>query len=161
MATIFDILNTINNKNDIYGSGCKRKGIDKIDIIPPIDVSMTESMFVVEIELAGISKGDIEIDIKDSILTIKGEKKNNSFDKKRPLTKDEDLKLSQERKSNTDQIFMISERSFGKFKRQINLAKVLYQLDLSSIKTNFENGVLTITFNKKLDYSDSLKISIN
>ncbi|KAN0025537.1 hypothetical protein ACTFIU_001814 [Dictyostelium citrinum] len=179
MATIFDILNTLNNNNNSYNYSCKRQGlVNTIDIIPSIDVTMTKDMILVETELAGISKDDIEIDIKNSILTIKGEKKKNSFQQKLQLQQskidqefeeddDDELKAKNsqplskklENKSNKDKVF-ISDRSFGKFKRQLDLSKVLYQLDLSSIKTKFENGLLTISINKKVDYSDSLKILI-
>ncbi|EAL69063.1 HSP20-like chaperone domain-containing protein [Dictyostelium discoideum AX4] len=74
MATIFDILNTHNNNNNF--ENCKRQcSTNKsnktiIDILPSMDVTMTNDKLIIETELAGISKDHIEIDIKDSILTI-------------------------------------------------------------------------------------------
>ncbi|KAM9966073.1 hypothetical protein ACTFIR_006262 [Dictyostelium discoideum] len=205
MATIFDILNTLNNNNSNnknYFENCKRQcSINKsnktiIDIIPPMDVIMTNDKLIIETELAGISKDDIEIDIKDSILTIQGEKKKNlnkqqqqlviekssssSLDTKedepsieefeddvKPKPKSENTTATtienKEDESKTKSTFkkFISERSFGNFKRYLDLTRVLYQLDLNSINTQFENGLLTITINKKLHYSNEIKININ
>ncbi|KAM9965930.1 hypothetical protein ACTFIR_006113 [Dictyostelium discoideum] len=222
MATIFDILNTLNNNNNNNFENCKRQcSINKsnktiIDILPPMDVTMTNDKLIIETELAGISKDHIEIDIKDSILTIQGEKKKNlnkqqqqqqqqqqqsvieksttspsssTLDSKEDepsieefeddikpksttstttvsttatttTTATKESKEDENKTKSTDKKF-ISERSFGNFKRYLDLTKVLYQLDLNSINTQFENGLLTITINKKLHYSNTIKININ
>ncbi|KAN0036484.1 hypothetical protein ACTFIV_001781 [Dictyostelium citrinum] len=198
MATIFDILNTLNNTNI---ENCKRqcsinKTKNSIDILPPMDVTMTNEQLIIETELAGISKDDIEINIKDSILTIQGEKKKSNnkqlaieksasssslsdnkedepsieefeddikpkSDNKTVTTATKENKEDENKtKSNNIKKF-ISERSFGNFKRYLDLTKILYQLDLNSINTKFENGLLTITINKKSDYSNTIKININ
>ncbi|KAN0027041.1 hypothetical protein ACTFIU_009721 [Dictyostelium citrinum] len=210
MATIFDILNTINNNNI---ENCKRQcSINKtnknsIDILPPMDVTMTNEQLIIETELAGISKDDIEINIKDSILTIQGEKKKSNNkqlvieksasssslsdnkedepsieefeDDVKPKSKSDNKtvvatttttttstatkenKEDENKTKSTNNKKFISERSFGNVKRYLDLTKVLYQLDLNSIKTQFENGLLTITINKKSDYSNTIKININ
>ncbi|EAL68976.1 heat shock protein Hsp20 domain-containing protein [Dictyostelium discoideum AX4] len=210
MATIFDILNTLNNNNNNNNfENCKRQcPINKsnktiIDKLPPMDVTMTNDKLIIETELAGISKDHIEIDIKDSILTIQGEKKKNlnkqqqqlviekstsssTLDSKedepsieefeddiKPKSKSDNTTVSttttattkenkedENKTKSTDKKF-ISERSFGNFKRYLDLTKILYQLDLNSINTQFENGLLTITINKKLHYSNTIKININ
>ncbi|KAN0004021.1 hypothetical protein ACTFIZ_010192 [Dictyostelium cf. discoideum] len=203
MTTLFDILNTLNNNknnsNNNY-TGCKKQySINKrVDIIPSMDVTLTNDKLIIETELTGVSKNDIDINIKDSILIIQGEKKKtiikqqqqqqqqqqqhqqhqqlqqqleNSNNKqndepsieefeedvksKSELNKDEDKTTS-----NINKKF-ISERSFGNFKRYLNLSELLYQLDLNSIDTQFENGLLTITIKKKSDFSNTIKININ
>ncbi|KAN0027071.1 hypothetical protein ACTFIU_009753 [Dictyostelium citrinum] len=207
MATIFDILNTLNNNIDNF-ENCKRQNPinktnkNRINILPPMDVTMTNEQLIIETELAGISKDDIEINIKDSILTIQGEKKKSN-NKQLVIEKsasssslsdhkedepsieefEDDIKPKSDNKivaattttstatkenkedenktKSTDIKNFISERSFGNFKRYLDLTKVLYQLDLNSIKTQFENGLLTITINKKSDYSNTIKININ
>ncbi|KAK5578161.1 hypothetical protein RB653_003114 [Dictyostelium firmibasis] len=201
MATLFDILNTLNNNNNINNlEGCKRQfSINKnnINIIPSMDVTMTNDKLIIETELAGISKNDIDINIKDSILIIQGEKKKNTFKQQQQQQQqlsleklsslnnkedepsieefEEDVKpkpsstttattsenKQDENKTKTTDKKFISERSFGNFKRYLDLTKVLYQLDLNSIDTQFENGLLTITINKKSDYSNTIKININ
>ncbi|EAL69820.1 heat shock protein Hsp20 domain-containing protein [Dictyostelium discoideum AX4] len=182
MATIFDILNSINNKNNNHSNyySCKRlksnnnnnnnnfrnNSIKRIDIIPSMDVTITDNNIIIETELAGISKDNIEIDIKDSILTIQGEKKiNNNYKQQQQQHSDKtktnnELPLIEENKKEFRKY--LSERSFGNFKRCLDLTSILYQLDLSTIKSNFENGLLIITINKKSDLSNSsFKININ
>ncbi|KAM9981053.1 hypothetical protein ACTFIY_003341 [Dictyostelium cf. discoideum] len=181
MATIFDILNSINNNNNHSNYySCKRQksnnnnnfrdnSIKRIDIIPSMDVTITDDNIIIETELAGISKDNIEIDIKDSILTIQGEKKiNNNYKQKQQQQHSDKAKtninfdepLIEENKKEFNKY--LSERSFGNFKRCLDLTSILYQLDFSTIKTNFENGLLIITINKKSDLSNSsFKININ
>ncbi|KAM9981378.1 hypothetical protein ACTFIY_003693 [Dictyostelium cf. discoideum] len=198
MATIYDILKTLNNNNSNINNNniqsCKRQytANKRIDIIPSMDVAMTNDKLIIETELPGVSKNDIDINIKDSILIIQGEKKNNTTklqqqqsekSSQSPNNKDDepsieeyedDIKLNSklnkttenkdEHKttSSTTNKKFISERSFGNFKRYLNLSEILYQLDLNSINTQFENGLLTITINKKSDdFSNKIKININ
>ncbi|KAM9964635.1 hypothetical protein ACTFIW_004408 [Dictyostelium discoideum] len=160
MATLYDILNTLNNNNNNNNNytGCKRQysTINKrVDIIPSMDVTLTNDKLIIETELTGVSKNDIDINIKDSILIIQGEKKKKEFE--------EDVKSKSELNKTTSNINkkFISERSFGNFKRYLNLSEILYQLDLNSIDTQFENGLLTITIKKKFDSSNTIKININ
>ncbi|KAK5577347.1 hypothetical protein RB653_002288 [Dictyostelium firmibasis] len=193
MATIFDILNSINNNNKYnnhyYSPTCKKpnstnyRESKSIDIIPTIDVTMTDENIIIETELAGVSKDNIDINIKESILTIQGEKKKNTHNhqqqpklsEKSNCIKDEPS-IEEYEDDDNNQITettkekssfskgenkrYLSERSFGYFKKCLDLTTVLYQLDLSTIKTKFENGLLTITINKKLDHSNPLKINI-
>ncbi|KAN0044556.1 hypothetical protein ACTA71_006074 [Dictyostelium dimigraforme] len=200
MATLFDILNTINNHSNYYSTKCKRQKSNnncygngkRVDIIPLMDVTVTDDSLMVETELAGISKDRIEVDIKDSILTIQGEKinknsykkqisqqtKTNNLDepsieefeeeedrnnfKKSPKTTTTTANnntLNEENK--TEYKKYLSERSYGNFKRCLDLTNILYQLDLSTIESNFENGLLTITIKKKSNISNSFKININ
>ncbi|KAM9964906.1 hypothetical protein ACTFIW_004698 [Dictyostelium discoideum] len=203
MATIFDILKTLNNNNNINNNNnninnntqsCKRQYTvnKRIDIIPSMDVTMTNDKLIIETELAGVSKNDIDINIKDSILIIQGEKKNNIIklqhqqqqqsekssqstnnkDNDEPSIEEyeDDSKLNSNLNKTTENKDeykttnkkFISERSFGNFKRYLNLSEILYQLDLNSINTQFENGLLTITINKKSDdFSSKIKININ
>ncbi|EAL69458.1 heat shock protein Hsp20 domain-containing protein [Dictyostelium discoideum AX4] len=191
MATIFDILKTLNNNNNNINNNkiesCKRQYTvnKRIDIIPSMDVTMTNDKLIIETELPGVSKNDIDINIKDSILIIQGEKKNNIIklqqqqqqqsekssqstnnkDDDEPSIEEyeDDTKLKSNLNKNTENKDenkttssitnkkFISERSFGNFKRYLNLSEILYQLDLNSINTQFENGLLTITINKKSD----------
>ncbi|KAN0036789.1 hypothetical protein ACTFIV_002100 [Dictyostelium citrinum] len=203
MTTLFDILNTLNNNNNSF-EGCKRHYTvnKRIDIIPSMDVTMTDDKLIIETELAGVSKNDIDINIKDSTLIIQGEKKKNKQLQQQPqLEKSSSSSLSKNNKDNDEPSIeefedddvkskselnktnnststteikdenkkttsnnnkkFISERSFGNFKRYLNLSEILYQLDLNSIDTQFENGLLTITIKKKLDYSNTIKININ
>ena len=69
---------------------------------PAVDISETENEFTLSAELPGMTKGDIELTIKDNVLTLKGEKK-----------------LQNEKK---DGDVYLSERCYGSFQRSFNLS---------------------------------------
>ncbi|KAN0016166.1 hypothetical protein ACTFIU_006125 [Dictyostelium citrinum] len=160
MATLYDIFNEINNKNQENVSNNK-----KIEIIPDMDVTVTDDMFLLNVELAGVNKKDIQIEIKDSILCIQGEKyrsinnKNNSPQIDSNNKVKEKLDKSPKTTINETKKF-ISERSFGHFEKYLDLTPVFYQLDLNTVDAQFEDGLLTITV-KKTDLSNNIKIEIN
>ena len=52
------------------------------DWAPVVDILETENDFVLKVELPGVEKDDVDVSIDNRILTIKGEKKNDSADKK-------------------------------------------------------------------------------
>ncbi|KAM9946350.1 hypothetical protein ACTFIT_004657 [Dictyostelium discoideum] len=194
MATIFDILNTHNNNNNF--ENCKRQcSTNKsnktiIDILPSMDVTMTNDKLIIETELAGEKKKNLnkqqqqqqqqkqlviekstssttsldrkedEASIEEFEDDIKPKSKSDNTTVSTATTTTKENKEDENKTKSTDKKF-ISERSFGNFKRYLDLTKILYQLDLNSINTQFENGLLTITINKKLHYSNTIKININ
>ncbi|KAM9981736.1 hypothetical protein ACTFIY_004033 [Dictyostelium cf. discoideum] len=188
--TILDILNTLNNNNNKnYFENSKRQCPTNktiIDILPPMDVIMTNEKLIIETELAGEKKKNLNKQQQQPMVI---EKSSSSLDtqedepsieefeddvKPKPKTDNTTVttttattttttKENKEDENKTKSTYkkFISERSFGNFKRYLDLTKVLYQLDLNSINTLFENGLLTITINKKLHYSNEIKININ
>lgn len=88
---------------------------------PAVDISETENEFTLSAELPGMTKGDIELTIKDNVLTLKGEKK-----------------LQNEKK---DGDVYLSERCYGSFQRSFNLSN---RVDANKVKAEFTNGILNI-----------------
>jgi HSP20 family protein len=76
-------------------------------------------------ELPGLDAKDVEITLRDNVLTIQGEKKFED----------------EEKKDNYHRI----ERSYGSFYRTISLPGNVNEDD---VKAKFEKGVLTITMSK-------------
>ena len=93
---------------------------------PEVDIHETEDSFVVKADLPGISKEDIQIDLKDSTLTLKGEKKFEN-------------KVSKEN-------YIRVERSYGTFVRSFTLPQ---NVDAEKIKAVYKDGVLELTLPKK------------
>ncbi|KAM9967978.1 hypothetical protein ACTFIW_002406 [Dictyostelium discoideum] len=177
MATLYDIFNEINNNN-------KSQSFvnDRMEIIADMDVTVTDDMFVLNVELAGVNKNDIKIEIKDSLLCIQGEKyksmnNNNNYNNNKnnlqinnddkPMIEEDSSSSSSSSSNNnnnksskTNDKKFISERSFGHFEKYLDLAPVFYQLDLSTINAQFEDGLLTITV-RKTNLSNNIKIQIN
>lgn len=109
----------------------------KVGFNPKMNIQENDASFVISVELPGMSKEDIEIEVNVPYLTIKGEKK---------------VEVNAE-KNQTH----VMERSYGKFQRTINLPD---SADFSSIEAESKDGVLTITVNKKEDKQNK-KFKIN
>lgn len=91
---------------------------------PHMDITETETAYVVNAELPGLTLADVDLTLKDGHLTITGEKK---------------------RDEETDGI-RYNERSYGKFERVLNLRDNVRQDD---IEARFTNGILTVTLPKR------------
>lgn len=106
--------------------------------VPSVDVYDREKELVVEAELPGINKEDVDISIEDHTLTIRGE------------TKQEEEKK--------EEGFYRHERQYGRFVRSIPLP-VAVKSDQAHAK--FENGVLEIVLPKAEEEAKGKKIAIH
>jgi HSP20 family protein len=86
----------------------------------PVDFHMDENEFVLKAEIAGIKPEDIKIEIKDDILTVKGEVKSEN---------------------NGDGNYLLKEIYQGEFYRSLRLPE---PVEVAKVEAKFENGVLTI-----------------
>lgn len=93
--------------------------------VPALELVEDEKAYKLTAELPGLKEDDVEISVGDGVLTISGEKKEES-----------------ERK---DKGFMLSERRYGSFQRQLALPT---DVDPNGIKARFDKGVLTLTLAK-------------
>lgn len=93
--------------------------------IPPVDIYETADAVVLKAELPGISKDDINVEVKDNTLTLRGEKK---FEKE---VKEEN--------------YYRVERSYGTFQRSFSLPSTVQQ---DKVKAKFKDGILEITLPK-------------
>jgi len=120
VATLQDRINRIFNES--FG---RTRDFDEevslYDWSPPVDIYETGDGIVLKIELPGVNKDDVSVEVKDNVLTLKGERLLD------PKIKDEN--------------YYRKERSFGKFNRSFSLQETI-KPDL--IKASFKDGVLTI-----------------
>lgn len=89
--------------------------------VPAVDVYEKDDEVVVKAEIPGLSKDQIEVNLTDSTLTVKGEKK-----------KEEEVK---------EHDYYRSERSFGSFSRTIMLPA---EVRADGAKATFNDGVLEV-----------------
>ena len=92
---------------------------------PVVDVYDNDHNIVLKAELPGIDKKDIEVDVKDRVLTLKGERSSDN--------------------EVTEDNYYRRERCFGKFERAFNLP---VDVELDKIKANYKDGVLEIEIPK-------------
>lgn len=88
---------------------------------PSMDVSETDTHFVATVELAGAKKEDVNVEIEDGVLTIRGQKRS-------------------ERQETTEER-RYSERCFGTFTRAFTLPS---NADPDDIAATFTDGVLKV-----------------
>lgn len=97
-------------------------------LIPAVDVIENDKNFKVEVELAGMRQEDVEVEINDSYLTIKGEKKSSTEDK--------------------GDNYIRRERNYGSYQRVIALPETA---DSSKATATFKKGVLSVEVPKKAE----------
>ncbi|KAJ3378271.1 Heat shock protein HSP 90-beta [Lobulomyces angularis] len=126
----------LNSSSSNVTSGTK-KNVRKLQ--PKLDVLETEREYVVQVDLPGMQKNEIELSMSDNnILIIKGERKSHL-----------------ERKE-TDQDHL-GERSFGVFERRLQLPK---NVNFEDVEATLELGVLTLKYVKKPKVDATKKILI-
>jgi HSP20 family protein len=94
--------------------------------LPRIDVHEADHAVEVEAELPGVDEKDIDVQVTDNLLTIRGEKK---FERK-------DAKEGQ---------YRVMERSYGSFTRSMTLP---FSVNPDAVEATFKNGVLKLTLPK-------------
>jgi len=103
-------------------------------VMPSIDVDETEQAYMVTAELPGIDQKDVELDLRDNALILRGEKRS-------------------ERKEE-DGGRRYSERSYGRFERTIPFAT---EVDADKVEAKFENGLLKVTLPKNAQARDKTR----
>jgi HSP20 family protein len=105
------------------------EGAGSTDYVPQLDLKETATTFEVFAELPGVKKEEIELNLQDNTLTLKGEKR---FEKK-------------EEKEGWHRI----ERSYGAFHRTIEFPS---EIDEEKVRADFKDGILTVTVEKASDH---------
>jgi len=95
------------------------------NVTPAIDIVEKEKAFEITAELPGLDAKNIDLQLSDNVLTIKGEKQEEKEEK----TKDR----------------YVSERRYGSFRRSL---EVPGSVDVDKIEANFKNGLLTVSMPK-------------
>jgi HSP20 family protein len=101
---------------------------------PAVDVTEDDKAYEVTAELPGMDEKNIEVNVADGSLTIKGEKKEEMEEKKKD--------------------YYLRERHFGSFQRSFALPK---GVDANKIEAAFKKGVLTVTLPKTAEAQKSQK----
>ena len=93
--------------------------------VPPMDLIETDDHLVLRVDLPGLSRDQVDLEIKDGALTISGERRAEREDK--------------------SEGFYRLERSFGRFSRSMTLPQ---DIDAESVAASFADGVLEVRIPK-------------
>jgi len=106
-------------------AGLERGWAQKFVAAPAADVVETDKAYEITAELPGIDQKNIEVNVANGGITIKGEKKEETEEKKKD--------------------YYVSERRYGSFERYFSLPE---GVDADKIEATFKNGVLKVTLPK-------------
>jgi len=101
--------------------------------VPAVDVVESENNYTIKADLPGLKKEELSVSVDGDVLTIKGEKKEESESKEEGLIR--------------------RERSTGSFYRSVLLPN---SVDVTQIKASYKNGVLELTAPKKEESKPNL-----
>ena len=115
----------MNRLFDSFFHGRTANGLGGRRWIPAMDLVETKDHLLLRADLPGLSEEDVNIEIKDGVLTVSGERK-----------------AEHEEKSEG---FYRVERAFGSFSRSLNLPD---GIDAGQVNASFDNGVLEVKIPK-------------
>lgn len=96
---------------------------------PAVEVTETADELELTAELPGMSRDDVEIELEDDMLTIRGVKEEQK----------------EEETEEGDVTYRVAERSYGGFSRSFTVPSTV---DAEAISAEFRDGVLTVTMPK-------------
>ncbi|MGD8427892.1 MAG: Hsp20/alpha crystallin family protein [Balneolaceae bacterium] len=89
--------------------------------LPTMDMVETDEDYTIKVDLPGMNKNDININVHDNVLSIEGERKKEA--------------------QKESEGYLRSERSFGTFKRSFTIPVAI---EADKIKASFKEGVLAV-----------------
>jgi HSP20 family protein len=117
--------------------GARASGAGDVAWVPQIEVTERDGKVVVRADLPGMSKDDVHAEVRDNMLILEGERR-------------------QERKEDREGTF-ITERTYGRFYRSIPLPE---GVNPDSARATFKDGVLELTLDAPKRESRGRKIDI-
>ena len=98
---------------------------ESLDWMPVVDILEADGHVEIRAEMPGLSEQDVQVSVTDDVLTLRGEKTQES--------------------EAEDKKYHRVERSYGRFQRSFTLPA---NLNAGDIKAKFTNGVLTVSIPK-------------
>jgi HSP20 family protein len=96
---------------------------------PAVDIYETDRDIVISAELPGMDEGDVDVEVRETVLTIRGERRF-------------------EREEKQENNYHRVERSYGKFSRAFSLPK---NVETDRITARFDKGVLEVRLPKSAE----------
>jgi HSP20 family protein len=107
--------------DETLGSLAWSRGENLRSWFPETDVSETPEHLILRLEVPGLTRDQIKISVENNVLTVRGEKQQES--------------------TSEEENFYRTERSYGSFERSFSLPA---HADADHVQATLDNGVLTI-----------------
>ncbi len=128
----------INRTFDVFFRGQDPLGwANSAGLYPQVDVSETNEAVHLTAELPGMSESDIDVELLDDTVKIRGEKKDE--------------------RTTSDHNVHRTERMFGHFERVVPLPKPVHR---EGVSATFKNGVLNVVLPKAQPAPTTQKITV-
>jgi HSP20 family protein len=111
-----------------FADGTGKSQIQSGSYVPPVDVYEDEHTLILKLDVPGINEEDLDVQLENNTLTVKGERK---FEK-------------EEKEENFHRI----ERRYGSFLRTFRVPSTI---DSEHVDAQYEKGVLKLSFAKKAE----------
>ena len=126
VAVLQNRLNSIFNDFASSSGELHNESLSAGNFVPPVDIYEDANGLLLTLEVPGIPQEDLQINLENQTLTVKGERKF----------------ANDEKEENFHRI----ERRYGSFVRSFTLPATI---ETESAQANYENGVLSVTLQKK------------
>ncbi len=134
----FNELSVFKNAFDDFFTDPVFKTRETKDWAPSVDIVSKDDNVTLSVDLPGIKKEDISVNIEDKVLTISGERKFEEEDKK--------------------ENYYRRERRYGSFKRAFSLSDNILTDEVSA---DYVDGVLKISLRKETVKEEVKQITVN
>lgn len=126
----FRNINTLQDRiNRLFDDAFPHKLDDDDDMVcawrPMVDIYETDAGIVIQVDLPGVDKSNVAVEVKENVLTIQGERMVD--------------------KTASEENYYRRERTCGTFQRSFTLR---HHVAPDSVKASFKNGVLKIEIPK-------------
>ncbi|HTW46325.1 MAG TPA: Hsp20/alpha crystallin family protein [Acidobacteriaceae bacterium] len=126
---VMTLQNRVNSLLQEFGRGQgDQDALTTAAFVPPVDIYEDEHRIVLKLEVPGLTEKDLDIQLENQVLTVKGERK---FEK-------------EEKEENFHRI----ERRYGSFYRSFTIPNTV---DPESVKAGYDAGVLKIELAKRAE----------
>ena len=125
MEDVFDRFNRSCSRHPATRGEGSNEIMTIADWAPTVDISETETEFLIKVELPEVGKEDVKISVHEGVLTIQGERK---------MERDE-----------SKQKYHRVERAYGRFARSFMLPE---NVDEESIDASHKDGMLNVRLGK-------------
>jgi HSP20 family protein len=126
VAVLQNRLNSIFSDFANPNSELNNESLSAGSFVPPVDIYEDANRLVLKLEVPGIPQGNLQINVENQTLTVKGERK-----------------FAQDEKEEN---FHRIERRYGSFVRSFSLPSTI---DTESARASYENGLLSVALQKK------------
>ena len=125
-----DVLSLQNRMNSLFQEFNRNDGdaLTTAAFVPPVDIYEDEHKIVLKLEVPGLDEKDLDIQLENNVLTVRGERK---FEK-------------EEKEENFHRI----ERRYGSFYRSFTVPNTV---NTENVKASYDAGVLRLELEKRAE----------